>query len=139
MNLTEVATIPEIIDLEQDNKFSIDNTSIFYEYNGLIFSIEKIFDEYRDILFETTIQIELTEEEFNKFKYRPKYFCQTIYNNKDLWYLLLLINNMLSVTEFNRKIINIFPISKITEIINDIIEKEKLKERNMLIKVNTLI
>lgn len=127
--ISTLADIRDCISAEYENKFSLENNAIYTEYKGLSFSIESIFDDYRDMFFEGLVEVNLSEKEFDKFKYKPKYFCEELYGIKDIWRPLLMVNNMVSVTEFNRRRLFIFKSSVIKNIINDIIEKEKIRDR----------
>lgn len=47
--------------------------------------------------------IDLTDEEFKKYKYKPKLMSYELYDTPELWFLLLRINSMLDPSEFTRK------------------------------------
>ena len=71
----------------------------------------------------------MSDTEYEKYVYKPKLLCVELYDNIDLAPLILRMNNMLSVLEFNRKDIKLFKTSVIqylNEIIN--LEKERLDE-----------
>ena len=75
------------------------------------------------------IDVEMSDKEFEKYKYKPKLLCVELYDNIDLAPLILRMNNMLSVLEFNKKNIKLFKtsvISYLNEMKN--LEKSRLDE-----------
>lgn len=72
-----------------------------------------IYDGYTLITF--------SEKEFTKYKYNPKKLSYDVYGTTELWFLILRLNEMYSVTEFNInpiKLFNINVLDKISEILN---------------------
>ena len=121
----EKSKIDEFIEKNRNEKLSLANTSLFSEIDGTYFPLGDIFKEnYRGIILNECIDFEFDDDIFEKYKYRPKYFCEKIYGTTSLWYLILWINDMLSVTEFNKREIKVFDPDSI-KILNQIIELER--------------
>ncbi len=79
-----------------------------------------VLDRYYDILLEQSVVVKFSDDEFSKYKYKPKLLCYDVYNNMDLAPLILRINNMLSVTDFTKKEIRMFK-TDITSFINEVL------------------
>lgn len=73
-----------------------------------IINVESILDKYNDVLAKEVIVYELTDDEFRRYKFRPRTFCDDYYNNVDLWGALLRINNMMTAVDFKKKTIKTF-------------------------------
>lgn len=73
-----------------------------------IYNLESIVDKYRDVLKEETITYEMTPLEIEKYRYKPRSFCEDFYANADMWSVLLRINNMQTSIDFKKPIIITF-------------------------------
>jgi GH18 family chitinase len=65
-------------------------------YNTLTDYIDEIRDEY-------CIDVTLTTDQLEKYRYRPKLLCYDIYGNTELAFIILIINDMCNVKQFNKK------------------------------------
>ena len=74
----------------------------------------------------------MDDDEFQTYKYQPKLFCYEMYNTPELASSLLYINNMISITEFTKKTINIFT-GDIMDIINELmsLNEDDLKQNKV--------
>lgn len=95
----------------------------------IIFNSDNILQKYFDELRQTMYTKTFTEEEFRKYKYNPKVLSYDLYGNTELWFLILYMNQMKSVTEFNRMTIKIF-YSSILGKINEIMDMEAVNIRS---------
>lgn len=112
----------------RNNKLTLVNTSYKINYNNeLVLTDENCLYRYRGLLQQYTIKYRIPE----KYYYKPELVSLEVYGTVDLWYLILWMNPISSVMEFNKPVINIFDPSKF-HIINEIIEKEKesIKKNN---------
>lgn len=58
-----------------------------------------------------------TDEEFEKYKYQPRFLSYDLYGTPELWADILYINNMVSVTAFKKRTIKVFTPSIIDALI----------------------
>ena len=85
------------------------------------FIYESYLFKYHNLFASDNVNITFTDDEFIKYRYQPKLFCKDHYKTPELWSLLLFINNMTSVVQFNRKQIVAFStlsINSLAEILN---------------------
>ena len=116
--------ITSVISKGLSNDLILDNINEYMDFNGFkIPSHNILYEKYRGIILENCIKITMSEEVFNAYKYRPKYLSLKLYGSTDLWHLLLWINNLTSVTQFNKKTIYVFDPDAI-DIIDSIIAIE---------------
>ena len=145
MNVTLAAISINRCTTISDFKTYIDNVDISYPKvfiktlidttNGtLIVNYTSFMNKYYDYINSVTTNVILTDKELIKYKFRPKMLCMDLYNTVELWGLLLAVNNMTSITEFNRSKIKVFT-TDIFSILNEIfiLEKEKIINNNQLI------
>lgn len=123
-------TIKEFIEEEQDNDITykklhlLENILLPKESDYSLFLSDAITNRYRkdfdNLIYEKT----LTAEERSKYYYNPRMLCYEEYGTTELWHLILDINAMYSVTEFNRPTIKLFDKS-ITNVISSILALEE--------------
>lgn len=86
----------------------------------IILTFETVVSKYLHTLQPFIVDFEFTDEELYLYKFQPKRFCLDIYDTMELWSSILYINNMVSITEFNRKKIKVFT-PQIIEIFQDLL------------------
>ncbi len=86
------------------------NTVISYEKLSLIEKMDNIYtitynllNDYKEELDDLAITINLTDEELIKYAYKPKLLAYDIYGSTELYFIILFINNICNVKEFNSK------------------------------------
>src|SRR5574343_232748 len=104
--------------LHYKEKNSVDDST------SLILLNDSILDKYRNDLAEKIVTKTLTNEEINKYQYNPKRLSFDLYGTTELWGLLLEINQLQSVTEFNINPVKVYD-GSIISYINSIFSLEK--------------
>lgn len=96
--------------------------------NNLIVNHTSIINKYYYIFLKYTYMVELSEEDYLIYRYNPKRFCYDRYGTTELWSLLLKINNIISVSEFNVRKLRVFD-TDIDQVINEImiLESEEIQ------------
>lgn len=94
---------------------------------------ESYLFKYHDLL-NKSVRVSFTDDEFIKYRYQPKLFCNDYYKTPELWSLLLFINNMTSIVQFNKKQIIAFS----TTTINDLAEILNIHSRDIEDNRNSL-
>ena len=57
-----------------------------------IINITNIFEQYYEILLENTVIVTLTDDEYLKYRFKPKVLSFDLYGTVELHYLLLRLN-----------------------------------------------
>lgn len=70
--------------------------------NKTIISIHNVIWDYIDELKEISVMVKLTDEQMQRYKYRPKLLCYDIYGNQEIYFVIMALNNIADVTEFDR-------------------------------------
>lgn len=137
-NIKRVSTIKDLIRVGKQIKYTSDKLHFkaICENSSekFIFNIYSILDRYMDDLESLIEEIELNDKEYIRYKYQPKRLCVDLYDCADLAPLILKINNMTSILEFNKQTVRLFRTS-IIDYLNEIIILENrrmnLNERNL--------
>lgn len=96
-------TIDQYIACQSDTIACYKNLS-FVDRSGYIdYSAWNVASDYIDELRDLCVTVELSDDELEKYKYRPKLLCHKIYDNPELAFLILIINDMYSSKQFNKK------------------------------------
>ena len=73
--------------------------------NGTWAAVLNVVNDYIDELRDICVNVKLTTEQQFIYHYKPKLLCYDIYGNPELYYIILLINDMADVKEFTKPII----------------------------------
>ena len=71
--------------------------------NGTIVSIHNVIWDYIDELKEISVIVKLSDTEMQRYKYRPKLLCHDIYGSTEIYFVLMALNNIADVTEFDNR------------------------------------
>jgi hypothetical protein len=127
--LKRTSTIQELIDAGKRLHYSPDKMHVkdtFINKDGelVIFNIYSLMDRFMDLLDPFIQEVELTDNEYLKYRFQPKRLCVDVYNTIDMAPIILKINNMVSLLEFDQQTIRLFKPS-VMSILNEIVVLEK--------------
>ena len=131
MNLTnntdpnKTFTVEEFISFKDDTTISYNNLSFRERYDNISFPIKNILDDYFDELMELTQEVTMNETEFVKYRYRPRLLANDLYDNPDLDFLILAINNICNMKEFDNKTIKLIKTSDLEDFLTSIFNANK--------------
>lgn len=89
-----------------------------------IINITNLFEQYYEILLENTVVVTLTDDEYLKYRFKPKVLSFDLYGTIELHYLLLRLNNVYSVINFDFTELRVFN-TNILDLLNEIMILEK--------------
>lgn len=69
--------------------------------NSIIVNSTSLPNKYWDYIKAQTYKTTLTDEQYLAYRYQPKMYCYDKFGTTELWSLLLKVNNMTCVTDFN--------------------------------------
>lgn len=97
-----------------------------------IVNMSNLFEKYYEILLENTVIVVLTDEEYLKYRFKPKVLSYDLYGTKELHYLLLRLNYVYSVINFDFKELRVFN-TNIIALLNEImiLENDTLIENEV--------
>lgn len=125
--LKNTSTLKELIFAGKQEQYSADKLHLKTVTNSsgqaVIINLYSIIDRYLDDLEQFIQEVELSDVELIKYRFQPKKLCLDLYDNIDLAPLILKINNMTSLLEFDRRKLRLFRTSIITYL-NEIIVLE---------------
>ena len=97
-------TLDQFIACQSDTSFCYNNLSFIDQIGNIKYNIHNVASDYIDeIISNYCVDVELSDDYLAKYKYRPKLLCYDIYGSQELYYLILIINDICSVKDFTKK------------------------------------
>lgn len=99
----ETTTIEEFI--ESGKSVSVDYMDLSFldkVNNGTWVSVLNVVNDYMAELKNACVTVELSEEQQWAYFYKPKVLCYDIYGNPELYFVILLLNDIADVKEFTK-------------------------------------
>lgn len=143
MNLS-ISKITEFITEHDKDDLTLDKCflkTVLTKSNGdkMIVNNIPLFENYLNELGAEPVYITMDETRLDHYAYNPKLFSYDIYGTTELWFMILQINEMHSVSEFYKPKIKTYS-SRIINQLLEIFDLEKDEyERNYSEITNTLI
>lgn len=119
-------TIEEFIEAGRGTKLAYFDLSFADKLsNGNWISVLNVVNDYMDELRNASPIVELTVEEQVKYYYKPKLLCSDVYGTPEIYFLILLINDMADVKEFTKPHIKMLRTDHLNEILSSIYNAER--------------
>ena len=144
MSYRNRSTIQSVIEEGLELKMTIKDLcfkEVMTNSSGEMFIINmyNLYEKYYELLLEQSTVVVLSDEEYRKYRFQPKLLALDLYGNKDIYYLLLRINHIYSVINFDFKELRVFKPS-IVKLLNEIMVMESEdyidNEMSVLKKIN---
>ena len=87
-----------------------------------------LINKYKDFLHEIIIEIPLSEKEKEIYMFKPKMLSEDLYGTTELWDTILILNNVVSVSEFKPDVVKVYDHNRLKKYINEILILEELVE-----------
>lgn len=81
--------------------FGYADTSYMEKRDGIEYIVKNVIDNYLDELNTFARTIKLTDTQVMEYRYNPKKLSNKLYNTTRLWYIILKINGLASVHDFD--------------------------------------
>lgn len=123
----ETSSLEEFVLAGDDVTLTYTSLSMIDTIDNIAFPIMNVIDDYIDELMSYSQEVELTFEQCNRFKYRPRLLSEIIYGNGELYYIILLINGICNVKEFTlaNPVIRLIPKEQLLACLKQIYKSEK--------------
>lgn len=127
------STIKELINNGKHSTLNTDELSLkTVVTNSLnekfVVNINCVFEKYYELLTDHAVTVTLTNEEYLRYRFKPRMLSKDLYGTYDLHYLLLKLNNITSVIYFDFTELKVFK----PEIISLLNEIQILEEENRI-------
>ena len=115
-----------------NSRFYLKGVATTPDGNKMIVNFLSVIDRHYENMTKFLVDYTMTESEMQMYRYSPKRFCLDKFETMELWALLLQVNNMTSVSQFNRAQIKSFDPSIIKFIEEILIAEEDVLMKNRI-------
>jgi len=116
-------TLTEYINEVKKDFFNLRNVSTIKVTDGFEELVSISVDKYIDILKAKAIKVTLNDNDTKTYKYKPRLLSKVLYDTENLFYLILLLNDMTVETFIPEEILLLNRSDR--ELIEIIVNKEK--------------
>lgn len=120
-----ITTLSDYVSSVESNFFYIKSVSVIETVDTVELIDHIVLEPYIKILQSNALVVTLEDSDVAKYKYKPRLLSQEVYGTENLYYLLLLLNNM-TVETFIPKQIYVLG-AKDRTLVESIINKERLQ------------
>ena len=92
--------------------------------NGTWVSVLNVVNDYVPELLEECVTVELNNKQQFLYFHKPKLLCYDIYGNPELYFIVLLLNDMADVKEFTKSKIKMLPKTEMNTLLTNIYNAE---------------
>lgn len=128
-NLPEkTATIEEFIDMKETDDITYSQFSILVKCIGensvVQYAQDNIIYDYLDELNESAVEYEMTDDEFVKYRCKPKLLAYDLYGSTEIYFVIMALNGMCNIKDFNKRKLKLLYRSRLLELLNEIYSAE---------------
>lgn len=113
-------TLQDFIDLQLSDEITYFNFSIIEKRDNYIFTDHCLIDEYLEELVKLSVNVKLSDDEYNKYRYSPDLLAYDVYGSTQMDFIVLAANDMVDPQEFTLKNIKLPYNSHIKTFMSDI-------------------
>lgn len=118
------STIQSVIEAGKELKLTGNDLHFKHAFTNtkgdkVVVIMNAIFERYYNLMLDYAVDIELTNEDYFKYRFKPRVMSTDLYGTPELHFLLLRLNNMVSVTQFDVKELKVFS-PDIVNVLNEI-------------------
>lgn len=104
---------------------SYQNLSYIQPFKGILFPIHNILDDYINEFKEKATLVKFSDDEYEKFKYKPRLLSNYLYDSTELFFVILALNGIATEKEFTSKILYLLKNDDMKKLLETIYTKEK--------------
>ena len=94
-----------------------ENSIVQYAQDNIIY-------DYLPELNERTVTLTMTDNEFIKYRYKPKLLAYDLYGSTEVYFVIMALNGMCNIKDFNKKKLKLLYKSDLLELLNEIYSAE---------------
>lgn len=106
------------------NKFSYKTNLKLEDGSTSIFPLYNVIWDYQEDMMKDAYTTRLTDNEFQRYKYKPKLLAADLYGNPEVYYIILILNDMIEEGEFDSRIIKLLSRSDMQKYLTSIYNSE---------------
>lgn len=112
------------VDDIQYSKFSILAKAASSVNNPILYTEHNVIYDYQEEFKKLSLEVHMTDEEYEKYRFKPKLLAYDIYGSTELYFAILFINGTCNIKDFDRKVIKLLTKSNMIELLEAIYNAE---------------
>lgn len=92
--------------------------------NGNIVSILNVIDDYMPEIIDFAVDVKLDRLQREKYRYKPKLLCYDIYGNTEVYWVIMRINGIIDVKEFDFEVLKMLRVADLENVLTLIYNAE---------------
>lgn len=122
----DTTTIEQFIEAGRNTTINYFNLSMTDKIvNSTWVSVLNVVNDYMTEMRNACVNVELSKKEQFKYFYKPKLLCYDVYGNPELYFIILLINDMADVKEFTKSKLKLLKKDHMSTVVSLIYNAEK--------------
>lgn len=123
----KTSTLEEFIEAGNTDERTYNNFSLLFHCNSdpnVVLASTNIIYDYMDEIKKCVVEVELTDKQYLKYRYKPKLFAYDVYGSTELFFVIMAINGICDIKDFNKKKIKALYVSDMDALLNNIYNAE---------------
>ena len=117
-------TVEQFIKSEDSTKLDYNSLAIFQKVNSIYMITHNVINDYMPELKAMCGTVVMSDLEYLKYKQKPKLLAYDCYGSTELYFLILKLNNMYDVKQFDKKSLKMIKKKKLSEVLSYIYEAQ---------------
>ncbi|MCK9198106.1 MAG: baseplate wedge protein 53 [Bacilli bacterium] len=126
MDPKDASTIDQLVNAGKNVILTYNNLAILEKIQDMYLPVDNIIYTYIDELKKYIVPIRLTEMELVRYKYKPKLLAFDVYGSTDLYFVIMALNGIIDVRDFNMSIVNMFKKEHMNTLMSYVYNAEKI-------------
>lgn len=122
---TTTNTVQKYISTQTNEEISYESLSFIEHLEKLDLPIKNVVEDYLEDIEDAYIDIELTDEDYRKYKYKPKVLCYDVYGAPELYFIIMRMNGIYSMKDFTKRKLKMLKPAAMTTLVRSIYTAEK--------------
>lgn len=120
-------TLDQFADSKSSNDISYYSMSLLERdpNTNIEYDVFNVVSDYMNELKEMSHPVTLTDTEYYTYRFKPKLLAKFLYGNTELYFIILWLNDMWSVKDFNLRTIKLIKNTELAEALSKINASEK--------------
>lgn len=134
MQVETTTTIQDLIDIGKSVEMTYYKSSYIEKIGNIEYSVYNVIYDYMEEIEPYLQYITLSDVEYRRYKYKPRLLAYDLYGSTDLYFIIMIFNNICDIKDFTMRKIKLLSRSNLS-IINKIFitEKEYLDRNRYLV------
>lgn len=126
----KTSSVEEFIEMGSADDITYHNFSILEKFTkedgvDIEYAINNVIYNYMDEIKDKVVELELSDDDYAKYKYKPKLLSYDVYKTTEIYFIIMAINGICSVKDFTKKKLKMLYTQDLIELVNQIYAAEQ--------------